>query len=69
MSQAQERRRAEAWETQHKASHEESIKKLQEMKKCLDKLDTASAEYTELKSQYDTAYAAAEDFFMRYYES
>ncbi|AUT75466.1 hypothetical protein C2L64_44565 [Paraburkholderia hospita] len=69
MSQAQERRKAEAWETHHKESHENSVKELQEMKARLNTLDQSSPEYAALKVKYDEQYQAAEDFFMKYYES
>lgn len=65
MSQAQERRRAEAWETQHKESHEDSMKRLREMKARLDVLE---AEYMELKAEYEKQFKAAEEFFLKYYE-
>ncbi|MGR0116418.1 hypothetical protein [Ralstonia pseudosolanacearum] len=69
MSQAQERRRAEAWETQHKESHEKSIRELQEIQTRLKALDQSSLEYAKLKAEYDEKRQAAEEFFMKYYES
>lgn len=69
MSQAQERRRAEAWETHHKESYENSIRKLQEMQTRLEALDQSSPEYAALKFKYDEQRQAAKDFFIKYYES
>lgn len=69
MSQAREGRRAETWESQHKGSHEKTVGELQEMKKQLDSMESTSDEYKALKTTYDARYKAAEDFFVKYYES
>lgn len=69
MSQAQERRRAETWEAQHKKTHEESIKALEEMKMRMDAMDPSSAEHASLKANYEVAYNAAKDFFMKFHET
>lgn len=69
MSQAQERRRAEVWESQHKESHERSISELRELKKQIDSMNQSSDAYKALKATYDSQYAAAEAFFVKYYES
>ncbi len=68
-SQAQERRRAEAWETHHKESHETSVNELQEMKARLDAMDQSSPEYAAFKAKYDEQYQAVQDFFVKFYES
>jgi hypothetical protein len=68
MSDAQEKRRAESWESQHKEGHEKEMAELREMKKQLDSMDPASDEYEALKAKYQDRYSAAEAFFMRYYE-
>lgn len=69
MSQAQERRRAEAWESNNKEIHERHVADLQMMKKRLDSLDPGSDEHKALKADYDKQYQAAEAFFMKYHES
>lgn len=69
MSGAQEARRAHLWETVHKNGHEESIKQLQEMEKKLNLMDKNSEEYKASKIVYDEQRQAAEDFFMKFFES
>ncbi|HJU99256.1 MAG TPA: hypothetical protein VJ752_01760 [Burkholderiaceae bacterium] len=68
MSQAQEERRARMWKEVHEAEHNEQTAELKALR---EKRDAASGtpEYAALDAEYKTKYQAAEDFFMRYFES
>jgi len=65
MSQAQEGRRAAAWEHFHKESHEKSLEELRMMKAKLGTLNPESEEYKALQAEHDAQYEAALSSFMK----
>lgn len=69
MSQAQERRKAEAWEEIHGPQHEQDMKEIADMEAQLKELDPVSAEHATLKATYDQRVEAARSFFLKLHES
>ncbi|MEN9396682.1 MAG: hypothetical protein RLZ81_1212 [Pseudomonadota bacterium] len=56
------------WEEVHKKTHEKSLAELREIKSKLDTMEKNTQVYITLKSEYDSKFEAAQDFFLRLYE-